>query len=268
MNLFYRLLFLVAFLLLIGFSPTQADEPPVASDARLEYLKVVNRLQPTTDPELVLLLMTQFISANDLRGGIAYYEDLLRRYEHSATPAQRSLYLSALGLLRAQHAKDLFVLRRIGWVRDTIAVLDEAMRLSGGKIFVVRWIRGNVFAQLPALFGKRETAFDDLSWCEANPSAAPHLGWMREVYSSLHAYSATLSTMTRKPRPTSSAVATRAWTRPRYSPRLSPTTSRPDTRSRPRVFATSCPGAYSPCRVSSSPNTTSCLERWLAANRH
>jgi glyoxylase-like metal-dependent hydrolase (beta-lactamase superfamily II) len=185
MNVRIRLLLLLCVaILLADVSSGHADDvSPSATDAWLEYLQAVNRLGPAIDPELVLLLMTQFIAVNDLGGGIAYYyEDLLHRYEHSATPAQRSLYLSALGLLRAQHANNVFVLRRIGWVKETIAILDDAMRLSGGKIFVVRWIRGNVFAQLPALFGKQETAFDDLSWCEANPSAAPHPGWIREVY--------------------------------------------------------------------------------------
>ncbi len=91
MNLRNRLFLLLAALVLACVGAAQATEPRPATDARLEYLKVVNRLGPTTDPELVLLLMTQFVSANDIPGGIAYYEDLLHRYENSATPAQRSL---------------------------------------------------------------------------------------------------------------------------------------------------------------------------------
>jgi len=182
MNLRNCRFLLLAALLLACVGAAKAIEPRPATDARLEYLKAVNRLGPTTDPALVLLLMAQFISANDLPGGIAYYEDLLHRYENSATPTQRSLYLSTLGILRAQHAKDVFVLRRIGWVNDTIAVLDEAKRLSGGQIFEVRWARGIVFAQLPALLGKGQTALEDLNWCEDHASAGPHLGWMREVY--------------------------------------------------------------------------------------
>jgi glyoxylase-like metal-dependent hydrolase (beta-lactamase superfamily II) len=181
-----RPLFTLAALLLFVLSLCHASNPavsaPVVADARLEYLKVVNRLSPTTDPELVMLLMTQFMSTNDLPGGIAYYEDLLRRYEHDATPVQRALYMSALGLLRAQNAEHVFLTSRFGWVQETIRTLDEAVRLSGGQVFVVRWARGTVYAQLPSLFGKHEAAFEDLEWCETHEAAAPHLGWMREVY--------------------------------------------------------------------------------------
>jgi hypothetical protein len=66
--------------------------------------------------------------------------------------------------------------------KPAIRTLDEAVRLSGGQVFVVRWARGTVYAQLPGLFGKREVALEDLQWCEIHEAAAPHLGWMREVY--------------------------------------------------------------------------------------
>jgi glyoxylase-like metal-dependent hydrolase (beta-lactamase superfamily II) len=179
-----RPLFTLAALFLLGLSASSnpAVSAPVVADARLEYLKAVNKLSATTDPELVMLLMSQFISSNDLSGGIAYYEDLLGRFEHSATPVQRALYMTALGLLRAQNAEHIFLPRRLSWVRETIRTLDEAVRLSGGQVFVVRWARGIVYAQLPGFFGEREAALEDLQWCETHEAAAPHLGWMREVY--------------------------------------------------------------------------------------
>lgn len=177
-----RLLICIALLLASATASQGADIPSPSADVRLEYLKTVNQLQATTDPELVLLLMTQFVSASDLNGGIAYYEDLLQRFGSSAASAQRALYMASLGLLRALHADDVFLLRRIGWVRDTIAMLDEAVRLSGEQVFVIRWIRATVFAQLPAVFGKRQAALDDLGWCETHADRAPHAGWMREVY--------------------------------------------------------------------------------------
>jgi glyoxylase-like metal-dependent hydrolase (beta-lactamase superfamily II) len=186
MNTLSRPLIALAAMFLLGLSACGAASgqraAPAIHDARLEYLKVVNRLGPAIDPELVMLLMTQFMSTNDLTGGIAYYEDLLRRNEHSATPVQRSLYLSALGLLRAQNAQNISLPRRIGWVRETIRTLNEAVSVSQGRVFVSRWARGTVFAQLPGFFGTRAQALDDLIWCEAHSAAAPHLGWMREVY--------------------------------------------------------------------------------------
>src|SRR6266702_1554434 len=140
MNILSRRLIALAALFLLGLSACAgASGPrpaPAIHDARLEYLKVVNGFGPAIDPELVMLLMTQFMSTRDLTGGIAYYEDLLRRNEQSATPVQRSLYLSALGLLRAQNAHNLSLLHRIGWVRETIRTLNEAVSLSQGRVFV------------------------------------------------------------------------------------------------------------------------------------
>lgn len=181
MNLRNRLFFCFAILLMNMAACQSGDVRAPSSDVRLEYLKTVNQLRPDTDPELVLLLMTQFVSASDTGNGIAYFEDLLHRFEHSATSEQRALYMANLGLLRARHADHVFILRRIGWVNDTITLLNDAARISGGQTFVIRWIRGNVFAQLPSIFSQRQTAFDDLSWCLAHAGAAPHPGWMREV---------------------------------------------------------------------------------------
>jgi hypothetical protein len=73
-------------------------------------------------------------------------------------------------------------LKRIGWVRETIEILEDAKRLSGGQVFVVRWISGVVYAQLPAIFNEREAALADLNWCVENIDKAPHSGWLREVY--------------------------------------------------------------------------------------
>ena len=36
-----------------------------------------------------------------------------------------------------KRATDVPLLKRSGWVRDTIAILEEAKRLSGGQVFVV-----------------------------------------------------------------------------------------------------------------------------------
>jgi glyoxylase-like metal-dependent hydrolase (beta-lactamase superfamily II) len=184
MRRYFLLVPLFALALLVG-PANRATAATRANDAPFEYLKTVAGLGPVQDPQILFLLMSQYLIANDAEGGIAYFSDMLQRYDHALSDPQRSLYLSALGLLRASHAKDVSLLRRIGWVKDTSAILDRAVRLSGGQVFIVRWIRGNVYAQLPSWFGKQETAFDDLAWCEANAEGAPHLGWLREVYFNL-----------------------------------------------------------------------------------
>jgi len=71
--------------------------------------------------------------------------------------------LAAIGALRAGHANEVPLLRRFGWVKDTIGILEEAKEKSGGNIYIVRWISGVVYAQLPGVFGKRQSAKDDLN---------------------------------------------------------------------------------------------------------
>jgi glyoxylase-like metal-dependent hydrolase (beta-lactamase superfamily II) len=44
---------------------------------------------------------------------------------------------------------------------------------------------GVVSARLPAFFGRREAALEDLTWCVQNIDKAPHPGWLREVYHQL-----------------------------------------------------------------------------------
>jgi glyoxylase-like metal-dependent hydrolase (beta-lactamase superfamily II) len=159
-----------------GSSPTTWHRP------ELEYFKAVNRAGPPRDPQLLLLLMGQYANANLHRDGIELFSTLVKEFEPRLSDRQKSLYLGAIGLLRAGHAHDVPLLKRSGWVRDTIAILEEAKRLSGGEVFVVRWMAGVVYAQLPSRFHRREAAFADLTWCVEHADQAPHEGWLREVY--------------------------------------------------------------------------------------
>jgi glyoxylase-like metal-dependent hydrolase (beta-lactamase superfamily II) len=159
-----------------GSSPTTGHRP------ELEYFKAVNRVGPPRDPQLLFLLMGQFANANLHRDGIAFFSTLVQEFEPRLSDRQKSLYLGAIGLLRAGHAHDVPLLQRSGWVRDTIAILEEAKQLSGGQVFVVRWMSGVVYAQLPSRFHQREAAFADLTWCVEHADQAPHAGWLREVY--------------------------------------------------------------------------------------
>jgi len=148
----------------------------------LEYLEAVNRAGPPQDPQLLFLLMGQYANANLHREGAEQISALLKEFGPRLSDEQKSLYLSVIGALRAGHANEVFLLRRYGWVRDTIGILEDAREKSGGNIYVVRWISGVVYAQLPDAFGKRQSAKDDLNWCLQNMDKAPHPGWAREVY--------------------------------------------------------------------------------------
>ena len=176
---------------LLGSMDAIGDEDSLMTSHRpeLEYFKAVNRAGPPRDPELLFLLMGQYANANRHREGIEFFTTLLKEFEPRLLDRQRSLYLAAIGLLRAGYAGEVTLWKRIGWVKDTIATLEEAKRLSGGEIFLVRWISGVVYAQLPAFFNQRDAALADLTWCVENADKAPNGGWLREVYyqlASLH----------------------------------------------------------------------------------
>jgi glyoxylase-like metal-dependent hydrolase (beta-lactamase superfamily II) len=152
-----------------------------SSGPELEYLKAVNSAAPPQDPQLLFLLMGAYANANQQAEGAEFLTARLNEFGPRLTDAQKPLYLSAIGLLRAQHASSVSLLHRIGYVKDTIAMLDQAKRLSGGQIFVVNWISGVVRSQIPSFFHQRRAAQDDLTWCAANFAKAPNIGWLREV---------------------------------------------------------------------------------------
>ena len=152
-----------------------------SSRPELEYLKAVNSAAPPQDPQLLFLLMGAYANANQQAEGAEFLTARLNEFGPRLTDAQKSLYLSAIGLLRAQHASTISLLHRIGYVKGTIAMLDQAKRLSGGQIYVVNWISGVVRSQIPNFFHQRRAAQDDLTWCAANIAKAPDIGWLREV---------------------------------------------------------------------------------------
>src|SRR6516162_4379417 len=97
----------------------------------LEYWKAVNMEGPPQDPQFLFLLMGEYANANMSAEGAEFFSARLKEFEPRLSDAQKALYLSAIGLLRAQHAHDVPLLHRIGWVKETIAILDRAKTLSG-----------------------------------------------------------------------------------------------------------------------------------------
>ena len=148
----------------------------------LEYLKAVNSAGPPQNPDLLFLLMGEYANANLQGEGAEFFSERLRQFGPHLTQTQKALYLSAIGLLRAQHASSVSLLQRVGYVKDTVAILEQSRQLSGGKVFVVNWIAGIVHAELPSVFQQRKAAESELTWCVENADKAPHAGWLREVY--------------------------------------------------------------------------------------
>src|SRR5271156_6844184 len=186
-------IYLLAVLLVFGVSLATLRATFARPDARnrsdasshrleLEYLKAVNSVALPRDPQLLFLLMAQYSNANLQGEGAEFFSARLNEFGPRLTDVQKALYLSAIGLLRAQHASSVSLLHRIGYVKDTIAILDQAKQLSGGQVFVVNWIAGVVYTELPSVFRQRKAAQEELAWCEENADKAPHAGWLREVY--------------------------------------------------------------------------------------
>jgi glyoxylase-like metal-dependent hydrolase (beta-lactamase superfamily II) len=148
----------------------------------LDYLKAVNSVAPPQDPQLLFLLMAAYSSTNLQGEGAEFFSARLKEFDSRLPAAQKALYLSAIGLLRAQHASSISLLHRVGYVKETISILEEARQLSGGQIFVVNWIAGIVHAELPRQFDQRKAAEAELGWCLENADKAPHAGWLREIY--------------------------------------------------------------------------------------
>ena len=147
----------------------------------IEYFKAINSVAPPQDPQILFLLMGQYSNANLQKEGAEFFSARLKEFGPRLTDAQKSLYLSAIGLLRAQNAPSVSLLHRMGYVKDTIAILEQARKLSGGQIFVVNWIAGIVYTELPKFFGQQTAAQDELTWCLQNADKAPNPGWLREV---------------------------------------------------------------------------------------
>ncbi len=185
-------IYLLAALLVFGVSLATLRGRPARPDPGnhnagsvrpdLEYLKAVNSVAPPKDPPVLFLLMAQYSNANLQDQGVEFFSARLKEFGPRLTDGQKALYLSAIGLLRAQHASSISLLHRVGYVKETIAILEQAKQLSGGKIFVVNWIAGIVHAELPGVFHQRKAAEAELSWCVENVDKAPHAGWLREVY--------------------------------------------------------------------------------------
>jgi glyoxylase-like metal-dependent hydrolase (beta-lactamase superfamily II) len=182
----YRNVFLSAALAVVlgvvGSAIATAPPDTLASNPELQLLKQINAWRPPADSQVMFALMGQFSNSGRYAEGIAYFGELLARFGPKLNNDERAQYLTAIAALRAGQANDIFLLKRFGWVKDTLAMLDEAKRLTGGQMYIARWMSGVVRAQLPGLLGEGGAAQRDLQWCVDHVDAAPHAGWLREVY--------------------------------------------------------------------------------------
>jgi len=193
MGISMKTIIILSVALVLGVLLVAARVEPAAADkgseranrAEIAYLERINALGTPKDPQLLFILMAQYANANQAARGVAFLSARLQEFAPRLTSGQKALYLSAIALLRAQNAPNVPLWQRIGYVKDTIALLGEARQLSGGEVYVVNWIAGVVYARLPGFFGQGSAAREQLTWCAANADRAPHVGWSREVYRQL-----------------------------------------------------------------------------------
>src|ERR1700676_1813390 len=143
------LLLAVSLATLRGATSTESsgmDSPSGSTRPELEYLKAINSVAPPRDPQLLFLLMAQYSNANLQGEGAEFFSARLKEFGPRLTDVQKALYRSAIGLLRAQYASQVPLLHRVGYVKNVIAILEQARQLSGGQVFVVNWIAGIVYA--------------------------------------------------------------------------------------------------------------------------
>src|SRR5229473_3896641 len=113
--LLLALLLVVGSLIYLGTNGTAASPAQSSSSGpELEYLKAVNSAAPPKDPQLVFLLMGAYANANQQAEGAEFLSARLNEFGPGLTDVQKSFYLSAVGLLRAQHASSVSLLHRIG----------------------------------------------------------------------------------------------------------------------------------------------------------
>jgi hypothetical protein len=78
-SLTITLILLIAASLLGSGCATTSTAPYQTYHPELEYLKSLHQAGPVADPQLVAFLMQQFMNANQLQSGIAFFESLLQK---------------------------------------------------------------------------------------------------------------------------------------------------------------------------------------------
>src|SRR5438270_7573711 len=126
--------------------------------------------------------MAQYSNANLQDEGAEFFSARLKEFGPRLADTQKALYLSAIGLLRAQHASSVSLLHRVGYVKETIAILEQAKQLSGGKIYGVNSIAGIVHTEVPGIFHERKRAEAELAWWVENADMSAEEVWSLDVY--------------------------------------------------------------------------------------
>lgn len=150
-------------------------------NTELLYLKAIHERGAEIHPTMTPLLMAMFINAGRQVEGIAFFE----RIRPLLPTANATLVLTAQAVLRASNANEVFLLKRKGWIDDTVVMFNEA-RAAQPDNLLIRWLIGTTLAQLPSFIGQEEQAREDLEWVLARVNEIPRDGLLpgsqREVF--------------------------------------------------------------------------------------
>jgi glyoxylase-like metal-dependent hydrolase (beta-lactamase superfamily II) len=166
-------------------SPRLADASetpgvPSGTESRLGANRTLEALKevvcwPTPSIAAILTLTGQYFAAGRDEEAYDYF-----RERAAATPDQ-PIFGALEGTFQIRMAGQVFLLRRVAWVKDAIARLDRAADTGHP---VARYLRGVTLAELPARFGRAEQAVAELEWVLQQGDTLPP-GLRRSVYRGL-----------------------------------------------------------------------------------
>jgi len=146
-----------------GCASTLHDPPPLTQQREL-LLYAVLAGYPDASDIVVLTAASQYLAAHREHDGMERFAALARRYP------ERAVFRSLEGVMQARVAGDITLLHRVAWVNAAIAKLDDGARRAP---LLGRYLRGLVFASLPARFHKAAAAIEDLEATRAQLARFP-----------------------------------------------------------------------------------------------
>jgi glyoxylase-like metal-dependent hydrolase (beta-lactamase superfamily II) len=155
-------------------APSGAGTAGLTPDRMLEALKAAGRWPAPAIP-LILTLTGQYLAAGRDEEAFAYFR------ERAAAEPDQAIFLALEGMFQARMAGQVFLLRRVAWVKEATAKLDRAAATGHP---VARYLRGVALAELPARFGRADAAVADLEWVLERRDGFPP-GLRRSVYRGL-----------------------------------------------------------------------------------
>jgi glyoxylase-like metal-dependent hydrolase (beta-lactamase superfamily II) len=150
------------------------DTAGLSPDRTLEALKEAVRW-PTPAIPVILALTGVYLAARRDEEAYGYFR------ERAAAAPDQAIFVALEGMFQARMAGQVFLLRRVAWVKDAVAKLDRAADTGHP---VARYLRGVTLAEFPARFGRAESAAAELEWVLQQRDTFPP-GLRRSVYRGL-----------------------------------------------------------------------------------